>query len=186
MPSPVLPVRTDRLVLRAVTEADAEAIQAYRCDPAVSRFMYAGPDTVPDWRVRIRERWGTNLEKDDDAVALGVIEADSGELIGDTVLFLRSVEHRGGEVGFALRTDRHGRGYATEAARAMLRIGFEEFGMHRIVGRLDVRNSASAAVLERLGMRREAHLISNEWVKGEWTDEYVYALLEDEWRASRR
>ena len=57
--------------------------------------------------------------------------------------------------------------------------------MHRVVGRLDARNGPSARVLERLGMRREAHFVSNEYVKGEWTDEVVYALLEDEWRAAK-
>jgi RimJ/RimL family protein N-acetyltransferase len=65
----------------------------------------------------------------------------------------------------------------------MLRLGFEELGLHRIMGRIDARNEPSARVLERLGMRREAHMLENEFVKGEWTDEVVYALLEHEWRA---
>jgi RimJ/RimL family protein N-acetyltransferase len=63
----------------------------------------------------------------------------------------------------------------------MLALGFEGLGLHRIAGRLDGRNVASARVLERLGMRREAHLVENERVKGEWTDEVVYALLAREW-----
>jgi RimJ/RimL family protein N-acetyltransferase len=65
----------------------------------------------------------------------------------------------------------------------VLRLGFEDLGLHRIFGRIDGRNTASARVLERLGMRREAHFIQNEIVKGEWTDEVVYALTEDEWPA---
>ena len=64
----------------------------------------------------------------------------------------------------------------------MLRLGFEELGLHRIIGRIDARNTPSARVLERLGMRREAHFVHNEILKGEWTDEVVYAMLEDEWR----
>ena len=52
-------------------------------------------------------------------------------------------------------------------------------------GHIDARNTASAAVLERLGMRREAHFVQNEWVKGEWTDEAVYAVLVHEWSARR-
>jgi RimJ/RimL family protein N-acetyltransferase len=68
-----------------------------------------------------------------------------------------------------------------EAAEAMLRIGFEQVGLHRIVGRIEARNEASARVLERLHMREEAHLIENEWVKGEWQSEIVYALLERKW-----
>ena len=64
----------------------------------------------------------------------------------------------------------------------MLRVGFEDLGLHRICGRLDGRNAASARVLERLGMRREAQLLENERVKGEWANEVVYAMLDREWR----
>jgi RimJ/RimL family protein N-acetyltransferase len=63
----------------------------------------------------------------------------------------------------------------------MLRLGFDELGLHRIVGRLDARNTASARILEKLGMRREARLVDNERVKGEWATELVYAMLESEW-----
>ena len=56
--------------------------------------------------------------------------------------------------------------------------------LHRVIGRLEARNVASARVLEKLGMRREAHFIENEWVKGEWQSEYVYAMLAEEWAAA--
>ncbi len=61
-------------------------------------------------------------------------------------------------------------------------MGFQTLGLHRIVARCDARNVASARVMERLGMRREALLVENEMVKDEWTDELVYALLDREWR----
>ena len=61
-------------------------------------------------------------------------------------------------------------------------MGFDELGLHRIEGRIDARNTPSARVLERLGMRREAHFVQNEFIKGEWTDEVVYAVLAAEWR----
>jgi RimJ/RimL family protein N-acetyltransferase len=51
-----------------------------------------------------------------------------------------------------------------------------------VIGRLEPRNAASSRVLERLGMRREAHLLENEFVKGEWQSELVYAILEHEWK----
>jgi RimJ/RimL family protein N-acetyltransferase len=86
-----------------------------------------------------------------------------------------------------LHPDFWGRGLATEGARAMLEIGFDLMGMHRIIARIEARNSGSAAVLERLGMRREALLVKNEWFKGEWSNEADYALLEEEWeKASTR
>jgi len=63
----------------------------------------------------------------------------------------------------------------------LLRISFEQLEAHRVVGRLDGRNIASARVLEKLGMRKEAHFRENEFVKGEWTDELIYAILRREW-----
>ena len=104
-------------------------------------------------------------------------------VIGDATLFLLSAEHRQGEIGFLFHPDHHGRGYATEAAELLLQLAFEEFTLHRVIGRLEPRNEASVRVLERLGMRREAHFVENEFVKGEWQSELVYALLEREWRA---
>ena len=66
----------------------------------------------------------------------------------------------------------------------MLRLGFDGLRLHRIIARVDARNTASAAVLRRLGMRQEAYLRENEWFKGEWTDEIDFAILESEWRAA--
>ncbi len=86
----------------------------------------------------------------------------------------------------ALRTDDLDAVHATEAGREMLRLGFESYGLRRMIGRLDGRNEPSARVLARLGMRREAHFVQNEFVKGEWADEVVYAMLHHEWHGGRR
>jgi RimJ/RimL family protein N-acetyltransferase len=94
-----------------------------------------------------------------------------------------SSEHATGEIGYVLHPAHTGRGYATEAIRALLPLAFDELRLHRLFARLDARNSASAKVCRRLGMRQEAHLRENEWFKGEWTDEIVFALLAHEWRA---
>jgi hypothetical protein len=75
-----------------------------------------------------------------------------------------------------------GRGLATEAAEVVLGLGFDGLGLHRVIGRCDALNLPSARLMERLGMRREAHFVHNEIFKGSWGDELVYALLEDEWR----
>jgi len=91
--------------------------------------------------------------------------------------------HRCGEIGFTFNPEHQGRGYATEAARALLPFAFETMGWHRLVGRTEARNTGSARVLEKLGMRLEAHLVENEWVKGEWQSELVYAILDREWHA---
>ena len=91
--------------------------------------------------------------------------------------------NRQGEIGYSFLPEEAGNGYATEAADVMLGLCFTELNAHRVIGRIDARNDASARLLQRLGMRHEAHLRENEFVKGEWTDEIVYAMTEDEWHA---
>jgi RimJ/RimL family protein N-acetyltransferase len=108
---------------------------------------------------------------------------DSGEVVGHLTMSV-DPDNRQGEIGFIFHPDHQGRGYATEASRALVDHAFEHYGLHRLYGRLEPRNEASARVLEKLGMRREAHLIENEWVKGEWQSEAVYALLAREWSAA--
>jgi RimJ/RimL family protein N-acetyltransferase len=182
MAKPDFPLRTARLTLRPYVTDDLDALYDIQSRPEVTRYlMYDVRD-----RDEVREILEQRIQADGperDAVDLAVVLPDTGALIGDIVLFLRSKEHRQGEIGYLFHPDYGGRGYATEAARMLLRLGFDDYGMHRIIGRIDARNTASARVLERLGMRREAHFVQNEIVKGEWSDEVVYAMLEDEWRA---
>ena len=120
------------------------------------------------------------------ALTLGAELAASGRLVGDVTLFFHSARHAGGEIGYAFHPDIAGQGYATEACTAVLNLAFDEFdglGLHRVVARMDARNSASARLASRLGMRREAHHRSSEMFKGEWADVVVYALLDYEWHA---
>jgi RimJ/RimL family protein N-acetyltransferase len=118
-------------------------------------------------------------------LTLGVTLARTGRLVGDVVLFWHSRHHRGGEIGYVFNPEFAGQGYATEAAYAVLRLGFDGLGLHRIVARLDERNEASARVVRRLGMRAEARLIQNEFFKGEWSTELDFAMLADEWAEHR-
>jgi RimJ/RimL family protein N-acetyltransferase len=138
--------------------------------------------SLDESREKLAARLGSQaLAAEDDWLPAVIVERASGAMVGDVGLNWRSVDHRTGEVGFILHPSHHGRGYATEAARALIDWGFREFGLHRVIGRTEARNLASARVLERLGMRHEAHLVENEWVKGEWQSELQYAVLEREW-----
>ncbi len=114
---------------------------------------------------------------------LGVELMATGELIGRVSLSLGAPEHRQAEIGFMFHPDSQGRGYATEASEAVLALAFEVYDLHRVCGILEARNIVSARVLEKLGMRKEAHLIENEWVKDEWQSEVIYATLAREWNA---
>ena len=184
MLTPDFPLRTDRLDLRPVGPDDLPALHAYLSRDDVARYLYDGPQDEAAIRETVeRKRRRTALRAEGDVLNPAVVLRATGEVIGDVLLCWTSAEHRQGEIGYVFHPDHAGHGYATEAAAALLRLGFDGLGLHRIVGRLDGRNAGSARVLERLGMRREAHLRENELVKGEWTDELVYALLARDWRA---
>jgi RimJ/RimL family protein N-acetyltransferase len=172
------------LVLRPFTPEDFESLFAIQSRPEVARCLYWEPRDADEVRAALeRKIEGSTLRKDGDSLSFAVVLKASSEVIGDGSLFLLSAKHRQGEIGFVFHPDHHGHGYATETARLLLQLAFEDYGLHRVIGRLEPRNAASARVLERLGMRREAHLVENEFVKGEWQSELVYALLEHEWRA---
>ena len=123
----------------------------------------------------------TQLLRQEDRLQVAVALRDSNTVIGEVVLMYRSAEHQQCELGFAFNPAYQGQGYAKEAVEQVLAIGFREYHFHRIYGQCDVRNTASYKLLERLGMRREAHFIHNEIFKGEWGDELVYAILREEW-----
>ena len=181
---PEYPIRTKRLLLRPYARADVDAVYAYQRLPEVHRYLYTEPRGRAEVEALVAERAGAGaLTGPGQPLNLVADLADTGQLVGDCVLFWHSQEHEQGEIGYTLNPAYHGRGLATEAATALLRLGFDGLALHRVTGRLDARNVASARVLERAGLRREAHLIENEFVKGEWTDELIYAILRREWEA---
>jgi RimJ/RimL family protein N-acetyltransferase len=179
---PEYPIRTKRLLLRPFAPGDVDALYAYHRLPETHRYLYSEARSRAQVEALVAERAGaTALTEAGQELHLVAVLADTGELVGDCVLFWRSQEHQKGEIGYTFNPAYHGRGLATEAAAALLRLGFEGLGLHRITGHLDARNTPSAGVLERAGMRLEAHLVENEFVKGEWSDELVYAILRGEW-----
>ncbi len=182
------PLRTPRLALRPPTAADAEDLLVYRSIPEVCRYVPFEPMDAAEVRRRIDEVWTRHQLTDEGQHVTLAMELTDGEhagrVVGDVVLMWHSREHGAGEVGWMLSPDFGGRGLASEAVRALLDVAFGVVGLHRVVARIDARNAASARLAERVGMRREAHLVENEWFKGEWTDELDYAVLAREWPAS--
>lgn len=181
---PTYSLLTERLALRPFRDDDLDAFHAIQSRPDVVRYLLWEPKTRDEAREMLERRMRQiAIDKEGDGLHLAADLRETGVLIGHISLFFGSQEHQQGEVGFVIHPDHHGRGYASEGTRLMLRLGFGELGLHRIIGRCDARNMASARVLERVGMRREAHLLENEYIKGEWTDEFTYAMLDREWRA---
>lgn len=178
------PLATERLLLRPFTTDDLEDVLAIHGRPDVVRYLY--------WEVRSRDEVREllerrvhldRIEKEGDALVLAVVRRSDGRVIGEMTLRWTSAQHRQGEVGFVFHPDAHGQGYAREATSVVLDLAFDRLGLHRVYGRTDGRNDASARLMLRLGMRQEAHFVHNEIFKGEWGDELVFAILADEWAA---
>jgi RimJ/RimL family protein N-acetyltransferase len=180
---PDYPVRTERLLLRPLAPADAPALHRYQSREDVCRYIPYAPRTLADLEKRLStpELSRSTIEEPGQAALLAVVRQSDDVLVGDVMLAWTSREHSTAEIGYVFDPGYHGNGYATEAAAELLALGFGGLGVRRIIARLDARNTASAAVLQRIGMRQEAHLVQNEWFKGEWTDELQFAMLASEW-----
>ncbi len=175
------PRRTERLVLRPFRRGDEPAVLAYRRRADVCRYIPADPMTEEKAADFITDRMNaTRIAADGDRMVFAV-ELD-GLVIGDVLVRVGQLADRQAEVGWVFNPDFTGRGYATEAARDLVELAFGPMRMHRVWAQLDPRNTASARLCERLGMRHEGHLRQDMWLKGEWTDSAIYAVLESEWR----
>ena len=184
---PRYPVRSERLLLRPLAMGDVDALLAYRSREDVGRYVPFEPLSRDNIIERIAGQWArTELTDEGQWLTLGIQVSETGELAGDVGLCWRSRAHAGGELGYAFNPALGGRGYATEAADVMLRLGFEGLGLHRIVARMDERNEPSVRVAARLGMRQEARLVCNEFFKGEWSTELDFAMLAEEWYARQK
>jgi RimJ/RimL family protein N-acetyltransferase len=168
---------TERLILRAITPDDATAIHRYMSDPEVTVFLPEGQLDMDAARAFAARNAG------DEATAIAVLERGAGEIIGH-MPFHPWFGPRTHEIGWVFGRTHQGRGYATEAARSLLAYAFETLGCHRVIATCQPENPPSWRVMEKLGMRREAHFRAALFRGGdEWWDEYFYAILDHEYRA---
>ena len=182
------PLVTPRLSLRLFTLDDVEDSYAYQSRDDVTKYMLYNALSRDEIVERIRIRLSTNgLANDGDFLVLAIelpATADApARVIGDVDIQLKSAANAQATIGWAMHPDFQGRGYAAEAAGALLDLAFDTVGLHRVYAELDPRNAASAALCVRLGMRHEAHLVDELFFKGEWGDTDVYAILDREWAA---
>ncbi len=177
-------LETPRLILRLFKPSDLAECHAYRSDPEVERFQGWGDVTLEDTRryierVRVRNP-GTPGAQGQIAVEL----KSTGVMIGDLYLHALADEPRQAVIGFTFAREHQRYGYATEAVAALLDYVFNALDFHRVRAIADCENDRSVALLERIGMRREAQFIQSEWSNGKWASLYQYAILQSEWQSN--
>jgi RimJ/RimL family protein N-acetyltransferase len=178
---PWFPIRTARLLLREFREDDFDDVHAYAAEPDVARFMEWGPNTPQETTEFMARKWIEQAEWPRDAVNLAVEHIADQRVIGSIRLAVGDRPNLTGDFGYSFASAYWRQGYATEAARAVLELGFRLLRLHRIWAECDPENVGSWGVMEKLGMRREAHFRDSKLIKGAWRDRYLYAVLADEW-----
>ncbi|WNG39164.1 GNAT family N-acetyltransferase [Archangium violaceum] len=177
------PLSTPRLLLREFEEEDWRFTHPYESDPEVVRYQSHGVRTPEESRSYIRRVMDLARETPRSVYDFAVVLRDGHRLIGRCGMRITDFEQREATVWYVLDRSRWGQGYTSEAAQALVDFGFGTLGLHRMWADCDPRNPASARVMQKLGMRQEAHFRENMFIKGEWCDSLIYALLDREWRA---
>ena len=177
----ILPIITERLVLRRYTRADQADLLALAAHPEVVAVLCGRlPATGQGVREYIDLQNSYQPFEQDKVFELAIARKEDGLVIGLVGLIRR--DHRQGEMGWALAAEYRGQGYATEAARALMAYGFSALGLHRIHADTNSDNLASRRIMERLGMRQEAQLRDAVYEQGRWLDRCIYGILAGEWR----
>lgn len=176
---------TDRLIIRLLGASDAKAMYTYRTEPAVLRFQTWAPASVQEVRALIERLRTLDPLTPGEWFQIGIALRATGELVGDFGLQARADDPRLVEVGITLAPRFQHQGLASEALGALLEFLFTGTETHRVHCSVDPENHPCIKLLEKVGMRREAHLIESLWLKGAWVDDVIYAMLRREWEAKR-
>jgi RimJ/RimL family protein N-acetyltransferase len=178
---PAYPLRTARLSLRPLSPADIPTLLEYHTRADTHRFLPMAPFDEATMRQRLADGpWSrSTLDAPGDLITLGVEHRATGELLGDAML--RWHTETLGEIGYVFNPAHHGQGYATETARELLRLGFDEMGLHRITAGIIALNTPSIGVVQRLGMRQEARHVESWMLGSTWVDQLTFAILDREW-----
>lgn len=175
-------ITTDRLILRPFRASDFEAVHAYASVEEVTRFTSFGPNNTAETREFLARAEAEAVEEPRKHYNFAITLRGEDRVIGGTGFRIDQPLHRGAELGYVLHRDFWCRGIATEAAGALLGLGFTQTGLHRIIARCDPTNTASARVMEKLGMQYEGRQRHVAWLKGAWWDFLVFSILDFEWR----
>lgn len=173
-------ILTDRLILRLAKPDDAEEIYSYRSDTIENRYQDWFPESVEEVRDNIINM-PLSIDTADVCFQFVILTKNENRLIGDMGIIFTNHDRMQAEIGCTLNKEFQGKGYATEALNVMVNYLFGTLHKHRIVASIDPRNTASISLIERLGFRKEAHFRESYYLRGEWVDDIIYAMLRKEW-----
>jgi len=175
-----------RIVLRPFRDADLPSFLAYRNDPEVAKYQSWESLNKQEAHTFVQEQKTLQPGVPGRWFQFAIQLKETGRLVGDCGLKVHPQDAQLAEVGFTLSRDYQSKGLASETVSSLLDYAFIHLGLHRTIAITDCRNAPCVALLERLGLRREGHFLQNVWFKRELGDEYLYAILRDEWLQKRQ
>ncbi|HEY8423422.1 MAG TPA: GNAT family N-acetyltransferase [Clostridia bacterium] len=176
---------TNRLILRPFEKGDFNAVHEYASDEEVCRYLPWGPNSFNDTKQFIKRAIRTRKLGNGFIGDYAVVLKDTGKLIGACGLYLESDINKEYMIGYCLRKDQWGNGYAQELARALCYVAFTILNAHRVIAVCDAQNARSFNVMEKIGMKREGVFHKKRLIKGEWRDELLYAILKEDWQVNQ-
>jgi RimJ/RimL family protein N-acetyltransferase len=154
---------------------------SYRSDPKVARYQLWEPFTRDNALDFIYKYKSAKSFMPGEWFGIGIELKETGQLVGDFALKIEAKEYSQAEIGFNVSPTHQKAGIATESVFCILEYLFSELNLHRVFAITDSQNKPAAAVLKKVGMRREGHFIQNARIKGKWADEFLFAMLKSEW-----
>lgn len=190
-----LVIETKRLILRPMRMTDVDDLLEYQSKPEIVKYIPWPPRTREQVIEAAEKTIATgkfDIQEEGDYIVLvwelkngpGVDNNEIGQVIGQSNMGLRSKRDSCADIGWVTHPGFQRNGYAFEATRALMAFGFEALPFHRIIADIDTRNPESAAMAEKLGMRREGEFKDSEFFKGDWCSMWLYAILKSEFKLS--
>lgn len=180
----VLPVATERLLIREFVASDFEAVRVYAEDPQVVRFLNWGPNDLEQTKAALDRFLKSQTVSPRRTYDLAVVRKSDSLVIGAGALRVLDWDELEAQIGYAFRRDCWGQGYAAETAKALVKLTIQTMGFHRVSAFCDPQNFASARVLRKAGLRFEGRLREHKWFKDAWRDQDLYAALDTDLKLS--
>ena len=173
------PIKTKRLTIREIGNGDLQELLSYRSLPEVWKYLEHDLDTEKETKNYIKWARAQNRKKPRSQYRLVLVQSETGRLIGDCNIIIPNPKDRAAHLGYTIHPGFWGKGFATEAVKALIHFGFKQLMLRRIYATCDTKNRASTRVLEKAGMKREGTFRKDKLQKRKWRDTHQYAILRE-------
>lgn len=174
--SPFPIITTNRLLLREITEKDANEIFFLRSDANILTYLDKEPEKSVDETIAFIDRIKKG-QLNNDSILWGITHKEGDTVIGTICFWRMQKEHYRAEIGYVLHPEQQGKGIMDEAMKGVLQYGFETMKLHSVEANVNPGNNASMKVLEKNGFVKEAYFKENYYYNGKFIDSAIYSLL---------